>query len=53
MKRWKEAVLSLHIEKNLRKSLQVGDIAPTIGLSRTYLSRLFHQAEGITVQQYI
>ena len=42
-----------YIEKNLRKSLQVGDIAPAIGLSRTYLSRLFHQAEGITVQQYI
>ena len=42
-----------YIEKNLRKNLQVGDIAPAIGLSRTYLSRLFHQAEGITVQQYI
>lgn len=42
-----------YIEKNLRKDLQVGDIAPAIGLSRTYLSRLFHQAEGITVQQYI
>lgn len=42
-----------YIEKNLRKDLRVGDIAPAIGLSRTYLSRLFHQAEGITVQQYI
>ena len=42
-----------YIEKNLRKNLQVGDIAPAIGLSRTYLSRLFHQTEGITVQQYI
>ena len=42
-----------YIEKNLRKNLQVGDIAPSIGLSRTYLSRLFHQTEGITVQQYI
>ena len=42
-----------YVEKNLRKNLQVGDIAPAIGLSRTYLSRLFHQAEGITVQQYI
>lgn len=42
-----------YIEKNLRKNLQVGDIAPAIGLSRTYLSRLFHQEEGITVQQYI
>ena len=42
-----------YIEKNLRKNLQVSDIAPAIGLSRTYLSRLFHEAEGITVQQYI
>ena len=42
-----------YIEKNLRKNLQVADIAPAIGLSRPYLSRLFHQAEGITVQQYI
>ena len=42
-----------YIEKNLRKDLKVGDIAPAIGVSRTYLSRLFHQEEGITVQQYI
>lgn len=42
-----------YIEKNLRKNLQVRNIAPAIGLSRTYLSRLFHQEEGITVQQYI
>lgn len=42
-----------YIEKNLRKNLQVRDIAPAIGISRTYLSRLFHQEEGITVQQYI
>ena len=61
VKRAKEAKSSLsyvdackeYIEKNLRKNLQVGDIAPAIGLSRTYLSRLFHHAEGITVQQYI
>ena len=42
-----------YIEQNLRKNIKVSDIAPAIGLSRTYLSRLFHQAEGITVQQYI
>lgn len=42
-----------YIENNLRKDIQVGDIAPAIGLSRTYLSRLFKQTEGITVQQYI
>ena len=43
----------LYIEENFRKPLQVSEIAPAIGLSRTYLSRLFHEAEGITVQQYI
>ena len=42
-----------YIEKNLRRDIQVGDIAPAIGVSRTYLSRLFRQEEGITVQQYI
>ena len=42
-----------YIEKNLRKNLKVGDIAPAIGLSRTYLAHLFRNAEGITVQQYI
>lgn len=42
-----------YIEKNLRKDMAVGDIAPAIGISRTYLAQLFRQAEGITVQQYI
>ncbi len=42
-----------YIEKNLRKDLKVRDIAPAIGVSRTYLSRLFSQEEGITIQQYI
>lgn len=42
-----------YIEKNLRKDIAVGDIAPAIGISRTYLAHLFRQSEGITVQQYI
>ena len=42
-----------YIEKNFRKKLEVGEIAPAIGISRTYLSRLFRQSEGITIQQYI
>ena len=42
-----------YIEKNLRNDLKVSDIAPAIGVSRTYLSRLFSQEEGITIQQYI
>lgn len=42
-----------YVAKNLRKDITVGDIAPAIGLSRTYLSRLFHNEEGITLQNYI
>ena len=42
-----------YIEKNFRKRLEVSEIAPAIGISRTYLSRLFRQSEGITIQQYI
>ncbi len=42
-----------YIEKNLRKPFQVGDIAPAIGISRTYLARKFTEVEGITIQQYI
>ena len=41
------------IEKNFRKDLQVSDIAEAVGLTRTYLSRLFHESEGMTIQQYI
>ncbi|MDE6055517.1 MAG: AraC family transcriptional regulator [Lachnospiraceae bacterium] len=42
-----------YIAKNLRKDLKVGDIAPAIGISRTYLAHKFREAEGITVQEYI
>lgn len=42
-----------YIEKNFRRKLEVGEIAPAIGISRTYLSRLFRETEGITIQQYI
>ena len=42
-----------YIEKNLRKDLRIGDIAPAIGINRSHLSRLFRQAEGITIQQYL
>ncbi len=42
-----------YIEKNLRRPFQVGDIAPAIGVSRTYLARKFTEVEGITIQQYI
>ena len=42
-----------YIGKHLRKPFQVGDIAPAIGVSRTYLARKFSEVEGITIQQYI
>lgn len=42
-----------YIGKHLRKPFQVGEIAPTIGVSRTYLARKFTEVEGITIQQYI
>ena len=42
-----------YVAKNLRRSFQVSDIAPAIGVSRTYLARKFSEVEGITIQQYI
>lgn len=42
-----------YIAKNLRKPIQVGDIAPVIGINRCYLARRFSQVEGITIQKYI
>ena len=31
----------------------MGDIAPAIGVSRSYLAKKFAETEGITIQQYI
>ena len=42
-----------YIAKNLRKPFKVGDIAPAIGVNRSYLARKFSEVEGITIQQYI
>lgn len=42
-----------YVEQNLRKDLKVGDVAPALGISRTYLAHLFKKAEGISLQQYI
>ncbi|GAA0790766.1 hypothetical protein GCM10008910_00910 [Faecalicatena orotica] len=42
-----------YIAKNLRKPIQVGDIAPAIGINRSYLARRFSEVEGITIQNYI
>lgn len=42
-----------YIAKNLRKDIKVSDIAPAIGISRTYLTHKFSEIEGMTIQQYI
>lgn len=42
-----------YIAKNLRKNVKVSDIAPKIGISRTYLTHKFSEVEGMTIQQYI
>ena len=42
-----------YIARNLRKPLKVGDIAPAIGMNRSYLARRFSEVEGITIQNYI
>ncbi len=42
-----------YISKNLRKPFKVGEIAPAIGINRSYLAKKFAEVEGITIQQYI
>ncbi len=42
-----------YVEAHLQTPFQVGDIAPAIGVSRSYLARRFAEVEGITLQQYI
>ena len=33
--------------------MKVGDIAPAIGVNRSYLTRRFKENEGMSIQQYI
>lgn len=42
-----------YIAKNLRKNIKVSDIAPALGISKTYLTHKFTEVEGISIQQYI
>ena len=42
-----------YIESNLRKNIQISEIGPAIGVSRSYLSRRFREEEGMTIQEYI
>lgn len=42
-----------YIRSNLRKPFQISDIAPAIGINRSYLARKFSETEGLTIQQYV
>ena len=42
-----------YIFQNLHNEIIIGNIGQEIGINTNYLSGLFHQTEGITIQQYI
>lgn len=42
-----------YILRHLSKSFTLDTLAEYVGLNKTYLSALFHQIEGITLQEYI
>ncbi len=42
-----------YIARNLRKEFQIQDMAESLGVSRSYMSKMFTQQEGVTIQQYI
>lgn len=42
-----------YIAANLRRPFRVGEIAPAIGVNRSYLARRFSETEGMTIQQYV
>ena len=41
------------VAKHLHASFKISDIAETIGINISYLSRKFSEQEGMTIQQYI
>lgn len=42
-----------YVRKNFKKKIYVGDIAETLGISETYLSRLFSRETGERLQDFI
>ena len=42
-----------YVAGHLRQPFKVGDIAPAIGVNRTYLAKKFSDSEGMTIQQYV
>lgn len=42
-----------YIAQNLRRAFTVEDIANTLGMNRTYLTKRFSETEGISIHRYI
>ena len=42
-----------YIYQNLHNNIVIGRIGKQIGVNTSYLSELFHNVEGVTIQQYI
>ena len=42
-----------YIEKNYRQKIYIEDIAKELGISTSYLSRLFHETTGSRLQDYV
>ncbi|MCR5671006.1 MAG: AraC family transcriptional regulator [Butyrivibrio sp.] len=42
-----------YVEDNLSSKITITDIADTVHLNSVYLTRLFHQYTGLSIQQYI
>ena len=41
------------IAKNLRKHFRISEIADVLEVNRSYLSRIFSEQEGMTIQEYV
>ena len=42
-----------YIANNLRKHFQIHEIAEALGVNRSYLSRIFREQEGMTIQEFL
>lgn len=42
-----------YVERNYRKKIYLEDVASALGISGSYLSRMFRREEGIQLQEYI
>ena len=43
----------VYVENNINRKFRIQDIAKEIGVDRTYLSKIFTQAEGMSIQDYL